>query len=684
MRDNSHSTDPGPAQPGSSPIAPGIHRLGLTSGLPDLMCNAYLLLDGDEAVLVDPGSVLDFDTVLDQLTRLVPLAAVKWIILSHQDPDLASSVPLFERAGFTGRIACHWRAGLLLRYYGIRSPFYHVDQEQYRLQLAGGRELHFLPTPFLHSPGAIATWDPRTGTLFSADLFGAFSQTWTLYAEPRHYAEAMKAFHEHYVPSHELLARAMDRLALLDIRLIAPQHGSVIREDIPDLVNLLRNMEVGQDRPVPGSQDLEAAGGYAGLVTRVLKRWADIFGGGAVLQLCDSTGIYLNPSSLAVDSFEGSAGQLWERIFDLALGHRDASWLSVCEELVRHLALDYGIPLPAAFGNRLSWLEQQRRDLQQENSAMRETQLDLDRKLQQIQEQLIRDPLTGMYNEAFHERYIRSELAREDVFAREAGFLYVSLDRLGDINNRYGDSVGDEALKAVAVTILGLVPKGAVCFRLQAAVICIYLRGAGDQAVRDLAELLRSRVESSEFFIEKMTVSVAIVLLDEYLDHQDGQEALFELIRNAGRARLQWARSQGMNTVCAETPRLEDDHSRPLVLVADPDILMLDVLTRSLTAAGYRVLRYQDGPALWQAIHDTDAALVIAELFLPQLDAFGVRDRMQGSPDLRDIPFILVSHRKDDATVQRSTGLGIEHYLKKPFFLNEMIGIVGMKLGRQP
>ena len=113
----------------NSPVefAPGVFWLGERDAKASLRCNPYLIVDGGEGVLFEPGSVLDFEAVSASLAAVLPLERVKYIVLGHQDPDLASSVPLFERSGFAGKIACHWRASLIVAYYGVASEFYRVD-----------------------------------------------------------------------------------------------------------------------------------------------------------------------------------------------------------------------------------------------------------------------------------------------------------------------------------------------------------------------------------------------------------------------------------------------------------------------------------------------------------------------------------------------------------------------------
>ena len=75
---------------------------------------------------------------------------------------------------------------------------------------------------------------------------------------------------------------------------------------------------------------------------------------------------------------------------------------------------------------------------------------------------------------------------------------------------------------------------------------------------------------------------------------------------------------------------------------------------------------------------------IICELMLPKMDGFTVRSQLNEKSGLGQIPFMLLSRKKDDASVDRSIDLGIEYYLKKPFFLNEILGIVNRRCRNVP
>ena len=49
-----------------------IFWVGDTEQINALHCNPYLILDGDEAVLFDPGSSIDFEKVFKNVTGITP------------------------------------------------------------------------------------------------------------------------------------------------------------------------------------------------------------------------------------------------------------------------------------------------------------------------------------------------------------------------------------------------------------------------------------------------------------------------------------------------------------------------------------------------------------------------------------------------------------------------------------
>lgn len=97
--------------------------------------------------------------------------------------------------------------------------------------------------------------------------------------------------------------------------------------------------------------------------------------------------------------------------------------------------------------------ERKRHEAIQEDSRRQlESQLEEIYALQQrLQEQVIRDPLTGLFNR----RFLDEAMPRELVRAKREGFaltlIMIDLDNFKRVNDTYGHAAGDEVLKTLAV-----------------------------------------------------------------------------------------------------------------------------------------------------------------------------------------------------------------------------------------
>jgi len=200
--------------------------------------------EGGRAVLIDPGPVSDFEDAFRAFSAICDVTSLEGIAVTQPDPDACASLPLWEKAGFEGKIIANWKTALLLPTLGIRSGFRFVYQDE---PGETGRflGLRFMPFPHLGSPGALCLFDPKTKTLFSGNLFGCFGRNAPLLGESES-TDRVVQFHERNAPSGELLRSALDGLEPLGATLICPQHGSAREVDIPGLFDALRRGSYGE------------------------------------------------------------------------------------------------------------------------------------------------------------------------------------------------------------------------------------------------------------------------------------------------------------------------------------------------------------------------------------------------------------------------------------------------------
>ncbi len=217
--------------------------------LPDdpFQCHVYLIEDGDSSVLVDPGSKLTFPWTLQKIEEIIPFSHIKYFIAHHQDPDITGAlIQMDEMVTRTDAvIMSHWRTNALLKHYELKLPLQCVEEMEWKLSLPH-HELQFIFTPYLHFPGAFTTYDKKSKILFSSDIFGGFTTGWSLVAQDKHYFESMRLFHEHYMPSKEILKHSVKKFEKLSLSGIAPQHGSIIPEKLVSyMINKLKELECG-------------------------------------------------------------------------------------------------------------------------------------------------------------------------------------------------------------------------------------------------------------------------------------------------------------------------------------------------------------------------------------------------------------------------------------------------------
>jgi hypothetical protein len=240
-------------------IAPRIWWVGEVLADDPFQCHVYLLEQGDQSVLFDPGSPLTFSGTLRKIQEVMPLGQIRYYVCHHPDPDITAALPIID--ALVDRpdavLVTHWRGKGLLRHYDLRMPFWLVDEHNWRLPLAD-RELQFIFTPYAHFPGAFCTFDPRSRVLFSSDIFGGFSTQPTLVARDESHFETVRLFHEHYMPSRDILGYALSQIDRFPVQAIAPQHGSIIPPRlVPFLTEKLRSLECGSYLFARGNMDLQ-------------------------------------------------------------------------------------------------------------------------------------------------------------------------------------------------------------------------------------------------------------------------------------------------------------------------------------------------------------------------------------------------------------------------------------------
>jgi flavorubredoxin len=246
-------------------IAEGIFWVGYSDDNSGLHCNPYLIIEGQEAVLIDGGSRDDFSSVMLKILRtgLEP-SQITRLIYQHYDPDLCGSLPQLESiiSNDSLRIISHEDNNMFIHYYSSKTEKLDFRDLGNHFDFATGRRLEFYETPYCHQLGSFVTYDLQTKTLFSSDLFGSFDTVWKLFLELSPQCKSclntescplgcscpidgIKRFYQRIMTSNLAAAHTISIIESLDIDRIAPQHGSIIssKEDIATILRHLRTIK---------------------------------------------------------------------------------------------------------------------------------------------------------------------------------------------------------------------------------------------------------------------------------------------------------------------------------------------------------------------------------------------------------------------------------------------------------
>ncbi len=123
--------------------------------------------------------------------------------------------------------------------------------------------------------------------------------------------------------------------------------------------------------------------------------------------------------------------------------------------------------------------------------------------------------------------------------------------------------------------------------------------------------------------------------------------------------------------------------SQPLILVADDDQDILDLVVFRLERSGYRVAAAHDGEEAYALALATPPDLGIFDVMMPKLDGLELTRRLRANPPTGGMPIVLLTARVQEADIQRGFQAGADDYIKKPFSPQELRARVQAILDRR-
>ena len=111
---------------------------------------------------------------------------------------------------------------------------------------------------------------------------------------------------------------------------------------------------------------------------------------------------------------------------------------------------------------------------------------------------------------------------------------------------------------------------------------------------------------------------------------------------------------------------------RPVILVADDDRDILELVSLALERDGYELVLASNGEEALALARTRPPSLVVLDVMMPRLDGYEVTRRLRADDATRTLPVVLLSAFADELQAARGLAAGADAYVKKPFSPREL------------
>lgn len=222
------------------------HRLTLTKGT---TYNSYLLMT-EKPTVIDTVDMSFGREFVENLKNVIELDKIRYIIINHTEPDHSGSLGSLAANAKNAVIVCTSLAvDQLKEMYKLHNREFLVVVDGDTLDI-GGKTLKFIETPYLHTQETMITYCIDDKILFPCDIFSTHVANYEYFNDMAKedivddyigYYKLIMHPHRRYVQS------MLEKIRGLDIKMIAPSHGYILRDNVQMFIDIYDNMSKNTD-----------------------------------------------------------------------------------------------------------------------------------------------------------------------------------------------------------------------------------------------------------------------------------------------------------------------------------------------------------------------------------------------------------------------------------------------------
>ena len=210
--------------------------------------NAYCVRGETGVAIIDTVKAEYADTFFQRLEQVAAYEEITVIVLNHLEPDHTGALPELMRRAPQARLYISVKAQMMLKGLLKSEDLTYVPVDTGDRVDLGGRTLRFLNTPFLHWPDTHCAYLEEDALLFSGDVFGChFCDSRLFNDRVGDFRFSFEYYYQHIMrPFREHVRQALDLIEPLELKLIAPAHGPILRDQPRAYVQRYRQLAAPQ------------------------------------------------------------------------------------------------------------------------------------------------------------------------------------------------------------------------------------------------------------------------------------------------------------------------------------------------------------------------------------------------------------------------------------------------------
>jgi flavorubredoxin len=200
--------------------------------------NSYFI-NAEKKTIVETVKEKFWDTYIAKIKQVVDPVDIEYIVLNHTEPDHSGCLDNLLKIAVNAKVV---GSGNAIRYLKdlLGHEFPHLIVKDNQTLDLGNKMLHFIGSPNLHWPDSMMTYLKGEKLLFTCDIFGEHYCNAGVFDDA--FGDFDDAFRYYFdvimKPYSRFMLQAIEKIRPLQIEMICPGHGAILRKNWRRFVDL--------------------------------------------------------------------------------------------------------------------------------------------------------------------------------------------------------------------------------------------------------------------------------------------------------------------------------------------------------------------------------------------------------------------------------------------------------------